>query len=143
MKIPDASLRRLDNAGIAASVLCALHCVALPLVLGGLTAAGVEWIRNEAFEWAILAGSLAIGFFGLLPAYRRVHRHKSCLWLFCIGILSIFAGRLANGRSLPDTPFVVSGAVLIVSAHAVNRYLCTRCGHCSAEEHDPDWSGKH
>jgi hypothetical protein len=138
MKTPEASLTKLDNAGIAASVLCAIHCIALPLILGGfaaegLTASSVGWLRHESVEWAILASSLTIGLFGRLPGYRMVHRHKKCLWLFSVGVLSILAGRLANIQSIPDTPFVVGGAALIVSAHTANRYLCARCGHCGVE----------
>lgn len=143
MKIPNTSLRQLDHAGIAASVLCAIHCIGLPLLLGaltagGLTATGVAWLRNEWVEWFFLASSLSIGVFGLLPGYRGVHRHKRCLWLFSIGVVSILAGRLASARSLPDTPFIVGGAALIISAHAGNRYLCARCSRCAAEEHSPE-----
>lgn len=136
MKTPDGSLnKKLDHAGIAASMLCAIHCVALPLLAGGLTAGGLTatglaWLQNESVEWVIIASSLAIGLFGLLPGYRRVHRHKRCLGLFSFGVLSILAGRIANAKSLPDTPFVIGGAALIISAHAANRYLCARCGHC-------------
>ncbi|HEY4359574.1 MAG TPA: MerC domain-containing protein [Bryobacteraceae bacterium] len=135
MKATDTVLKKLDSAGIAASTLCAIHCVVMPLLLGGLTAAGVGWLHDERLEWAILAGSLAIGLFGLLPAYRRVHGHKGCLWLFCLGILCMISGRLATLRSLPDMPFIACGAALIVSAHVSNRYLCARCGQCN-HSHD-------
>lgn len=143
MKTPNTSLKTLDHAGIAASVLCTIHCIALPLLLGGLaagglTATGLGWLRNESVEWVFLISSLSIGVFGLLPGYRRVHRHKRCLWLFSIGVLSILAGRLANARSLPDTPFVVGGAALVISAHAVNRRLCARCGRCNDEQSSPE-----
>jgi hypothetical protein len=94
----------------------------------------VSWIKNEALEWAILAASLCIGLLTLLPSYRRVHRRRSCLWLFWLGVLAILGGRLAHTPSLPDTPFVVSGAVLIVSAHVLNRYLCARCRVCDQTE---------
>jgi hypothetical protein len=138
MKSPEASLEALDRAGMAASVLCAIHCIALPLLLGSLTAAGIGWLRYEGVEWAILTGSAAMGLFGLLPGYKRVHRHKRCLWLFCAGLLTILTGKLASSHSLRDTPFVVCGAALIISAHAFNRHLCARCSNCtdrSAEGH--------
>jgi hypothetical protein len=116
-----------------ASTLCGIHCAAMPLLIGALTAAGVSWIKNEALEWAILAASVCIGLLALLPSYRRVHRRRSCLWLFWLGMLAILGGRLLDTRSLPDTPFVTVGAVLIVSAHALNRFLCVRCGQCGAD----------
>jgi hypothetical protein len=69
-----------------------------------------------------------------MPAYRKVHRHKRCLWLFGSGTFAIVAGKFASAQCLPDTPFVVCGAALIVSAHAANRYFCSRCVHCGTEE---------
>ncbi|MCU1339360.1 MAG: hypothetical protein JWO19_4941 [Bryobacterales bacterium] len=114
---------------MAVSLLCAIHCVVLPLALGSLAAAGLSWLHNEALEWIILAGSLIIGVCGLLPAYRTRHRKKRCLWLFLFGVLSILVGRLA-GQSLQETPFIVAGAALIVSAHGTNQYLCSRCPRC-------------
>jgi hypothetical protein len=134
MNTPQTSLRKLDHAGMAASTLCAIHCIALPLLLGSLTATGLGWLRNEALDWVIVWSSLVIGLFGLMPAYRKVHRHKRCLWLFGSGMLAIVAGKFASAQSLPDTPFVVCGAALIVSAHAANRYFCSRCVHCGTEE---------
>jgi hypothetical protein len=64
-----------------------------------------------------------------LPAYRDIHRKKVCLALFGAGIAIILVGRLAQ-TGLPDTPFVVFGAALIVAGHATNRYFCRSCGRC-------------
>jgi MerC mercury resistance protein len=136
MNSDEARLKRLDSAGMLASTLCGIHCALMPLLIGTLTAAGISWIKNEALEWAILAISLCIGLFGLLPSYRRVHRRRSCLWLFWLGALGILGGRLVHTSRIPDTPFVVAGAALIVSAHALNRHLCARCGICSRPDVD-------
>ena len=116
---------------MAVSVVCAIHCVVLPLFLGSLAAAGVAWLHNEAFEWTILASSVAIGASGLLPAYRTRHRKKRCLGLFLFGIVSIVFGRLAEHQSVYDTPLIVAGAALIVSAHATNHYFCSHCRQCA------------
>jgi hypothetical protein len=119
--------RNLDGAGMAVSTLCAIHCVAMPLLAASLASAGVGWLRNEAFEWLIVTGSFLLGIWSLLPGFRHRHGKKRCLWLFSGGMAAIFAGKLIHFGSLPDTPFVVSGAVLIVVAHTTNQYLCRRC----------------
>jgi hypothetical protein len=121
-----------DIAGIVVSTLCAIHCAAVPLLLATAAASGLTWLYEEGLDWAFLATSSAIGFASLLPAYRRLHRRKTCLALFVGGILCILAGRLAP-EGLPDTPFVVFGAVLIISGHAVNQYFCRSCRKCSSE----------
>ena len=122
-----------DIAGIALAGLCAVHCAAMPLLLATAAASGIGWLYNEGFDWIFLASSSLIGCASLLPAYRRLHRKKACLALFVGGILSILAGRLAP-TGVPDTQFVVFGAVLIVSAHAGNQYLCRSCRRCSVNE---------
>jgi hypothetical protein len=139
MNDTDRRLNRLDSAGMLASTLCAIHCAAMPLLIGALTVAGVGWLGSEGLEWGILGGSLSVGLLALVPSYRRVHRRSSCLWLFWLGILAIVAGRLERASVLPDTPFVVSGAILIVSSHALNRYFCARCRNCGQihDEHLP------
>jgi hypothetical protein len=119
-----------DFAGIAVAALCALHCAALPLLLATAAASGLTWLLEERFEWAFLASSAVIGCASLVPAYRRVHGKTRCLALFGVGIAAIFVGRLAL-LDLPDTPFVLFGAVLIVASHAANHYFCRTCRRCA------------
>src|ERR1700694_3209023 len=76
------SIQRLDRTGMAVSVVRAIHCAIMPLILGSLAAAGVSWPYNEAVAWTILAASVAIGTAGLHPAYRARHRKNRCLGLF-------------------------------------------------------------
>lgn len=125
----EVSLKHLDGAGIAVSTICAIHCVAMPLIIGSL-AASIGWLQSEALEWCVVAGSVAIGLRALLPSFRKQHRRKRCLGLFAAGMASILFGRLALHGSFPDTPFVVFGAALIISAHATNHYFCARCKRC-------------
>jgi hypothetical protein len=131
MTSPAARIERKygDFAGIAVSTMCAVHCVAVPLLLATATASGVSWLLEERLDWLFLAASSVIGWMSWLPAYRRLHRRKACLTLFATGILSIATGRLAP-EGVPDTPFVVFGAALIVSGHAANQYFCRSCRRC-------------
>lgn len=61
-----------------------------------------------------------------LPAYPWVHRRKICALLFGAGVVIILIGRLAELR-IPDTPFVVFGATLIVVGHLASRHFCRVC----------------
>jgi len=131
MNTTSEATKHLDGAGMAVSALCAIHCVLMPLIIGSLAAAGIGWLRNEALEWLILVVSFTIGIRALLPAFRHRHRKKRCLWLFSFGMGSILLGRLAQHGALSDTPFVVFGAALIISAHGMNHYFCGRCRQCS------------
>jgi len=129
--------KRLDAAGVTVSTLCAIHCAIMPLAVGGLATGGLGWLGSEKWEWILVGSSFVLGLSSLIPACRNLHRKKCCLQLFICGILSILIGRLASQRSLPDTPFLVLGAMLIVFAHAVNRHLCIRCRRCSSRGPSP------
>src|SRR5713101_4260227 len=122
-----------DLAGIAVSTLCAIHCAALPLLLATTAASSLTWLYEEGLEWAFLGGSAAIGCASLIPAYRGLHHKKACLALFVAGILSILARRLSPS-GVPDTPFVVFGAALILTGHVMNQFFCRSCRKCGSPQ---------
>jgi hypothetical protein len=121
---------RFDSAGIIVSTLCALHCVFVPLAAGALAASGIAWLGDERYEPILIGCSLLLGLASLLPSYRRVHRDRRCMALFVLGMSIILIGKLSAERWALETPLVLAGATLIVSAHAVNYRLCKRCGNC-------------
>ena len=63
-----------DVAGLTASIGCAIHCAAMPLVFAYLPALGLGWLAGEGFHryMAILCFLLALTAF--LPGWRS---HKS------------------------------------------------------------------
>jgi hypothetical protein len=125
-----ASLPRpSDRAGIAVSALCVLHCALTPLLATAPVAFGLSWIIGEGSEWLFVASSGAIGCASILPAYWRLHRRKRCIALFLSGIVIILGGRFVPAESL-ETPLVITGAGLMILAHASNRYFCRRCSGC-------------
>ncbi|HXD83673.1 MAG TPA: MerC domain-containing protein, partial [Rudaea sp.] len=53
---PDRALAHAaDRLGAAASLLCAVHCAALPFVLALLPALGLGFLANHGFERAFIA----------------------------------------------------------------------------------------
>ena len=45
----------VDRYGMALSLGCAVHCAALPIGMGLITASELSWIAGPQFEWAIMA----------------------------------------------------------------------------------------
>jgi len=60
-----------DYAGVVASVACAVHCAAMPLVIGFLPALGLSFLGHPSFhQWmAGICGVVALTAF--LPGWRR------------------------------------------------------------------------
>jgi uncharacterized membrane protein YfcA len=108
---------RLDRFGAAASLACAVHCAAMPMLVGLLP--------------IVVGLSLCVGIWSLLLSYARKHRHWRPLLIFAFGASLIIAVRLlAEEGSRLEAPAMVAGALLIACAHMVNRRLRRRCATC-------------
>ena len=99
--------------------------------MGGAAMLGIAWIGSGRVEWTIAFTSLAIGLASLVPSYRKTHRNRSCLALFSFGMGMILSARLFfEDLRLLEGVTMVSGAVLIGTAHLLNRRLCRACSAC-------------
>jgi hypothetical protein len=118
-----------DKAGMWLSYGCAVHCAAMPFIIGYLSLNGMGWIAEESTEWAIIAASLSLGLFRLFYSYFKEHRQPEPVLLFIAGLLSIL---IAKGVILeaPEQlePFgMVAGGLLIGTAHFRNQAKCRCC----------------
>lgn len=122
---------RLDKVGVVASWLCLAHCLGLPALLAALPLSAVYVLRSETAEWAILAGTAAIGLAALVPAYFRHHRRSASLALFAAGIALIAIAEPLFEDSLPGrAALLFAGAAGITGSHLLNVHLCRRCSVC-------------
>jgi hypothetical protein len=122
---------RLDRLGAAASLACAVHCVATPLLAGLLQIVGMSFLASEEAEWLLVGLSLGVGSLSLAPSYARKHKQRRPLLLFVFGASLIIAVRLLmeEGSRL-EAPAMALGALLIACAHLINRQLCRSCPDC-------------
>lgn len=103
----------LDRAG-AVGLLCALHCMALPVLVGLLPLLGrlpdepVEWV-----EHALVATALLVGASAALLGWRQ-HREPRLLMLFVVGL-----GLLALSMTLEgdDAWLLVPATAIVTGAH--------------------------
>jgi len=110
----------LDVLGITASVLCAIHCAVLPLVLASLPVLGINIIHNVYFEYGMILLAFLVGSWALLHGFRRHHGRLIPLLLFTGGLLLLVAKQIWHAYELRFLPFAV---VLIVGAHVLNYRL--------------------
>lgn len=134
----EASPRRfaalLDRVGATASLLCAVHCMLLPFVLALLPLIGLEFLAGHTFERIFVACAAALASASILVAYRR-HRHPQALFLMIPGIALLVLGVAIdiNAHVVIHTVSVVTGGLLVASAHVTNLVLAHRhtasCSH--------------
>jgi len=128
----------VDRVGATASMLCAVHCVLLPFVLALLPLIGLEFLAGPTFERVFVACAAALASASILTAYRR-HRKPHALFLMVPGILLLLFGIAINleVHVVIHTVSVVTGGVLVASAHVTNLVLAHRhhqatCVHAAA-----------
>lgn len=125
------AVNHLDWLGAAASLACATHCAAMPLLIGLLPLVGLGFLATEQTEWALAGLSIGVGSLSLIPSYARRHRRRRPLLLFVFGAGLIIAVRLlAEEGSRLEAPAMALGALLIACAHMVNLRLCRSCAVC-------------
>lgn len=69
-----------DWAGMVASIGCAIHCAAMPLVLAYLPSLGLGWLADEGFHrWmAVICFALAAAAF--VPGWRKHRSFLPAIW---------------------------------------------------------------
>ena len=70
---PQQRHRLLDRIGATGSLLCALHCALLPLVIVALPSLGLASVLGDRVEEAFVLFASLVGGYSVLAGYRR-HR---------------------------------------------------------------------
>ncbi len=117
---------RLDHAGMTASILCAIHCAIVPLLLTVLPLAGLGFLANPLIEWSMIILALCIGIFAIGRSYLRSHRRLLPPILLIAGFSVIIAGH-AFVHGWREAVVVPAGGLLIAIAHFFNYRYSARC----------------
>lgn len=74
-----------DRAGLLASLACAVHCAAMPIVIGYLPSLGLSWMAGERFHQWMAVICAVIAFLAFVPGLRR-HRRFAPIAFGMVGI---------------------------------------------------------
>ena len=126
---------------MTASVLCAVHCAIVPLLITTLPLLGLGFLANPWVEWGMIAFALLIGTYAIGLSYLRTHHKILPIILMAIGFLIIIAGHVFV-HSWHEAIVVPSGGLLIACAHFYNFKYTGMCkpdkafhfGHSHAAE---------
>ncbi|MBG6234053.1 hypothetical protein IWX76_000608 [Pedobacter sp. CAN_A7] len=117
---------RLDQLGMTASIACAIHCAALPLIITFLPLVGLEFLANIWVEMVMICLSLLIGAWSLISSYSR-HENLTPILVLITGFLFIATGHFILEQMEPV--LVPLGGFTIAAAHYINWKLNRVCGH--------------
>lgn len=121
-----------DLLGITASIACAIHCAAMPFVIGFLPAFGLSFLADESFHKWMAGACFLIALVSFLPGWRR---HRRCLpaAVAATGLTIITAAAFGlSGECCAACDSNVEITSAQDSAEAVPP-CCEHCEHCVAE----------
>jgi hypothetical protein len=114
-----------DTLGITTTIICAIHCAILPLMLTSLPLFGNNLIDNLAFEYFMIALAAGIGLYSLTHGFKRHHHAKRPILVFSIGILMLLLKQFFHEQQIW---FLIPGVIAIISAHLMNIKFCRITG---------------
>jgi hypothetical protein len=110
---------RLDGIGMTASVLCAIHCAVVPLILTTLPLIGLGFLANPLVEWSMIILALILGVTSIFFSYFRTHKRILPLLLLLLGFAIIICGHIFI-TGWVESIVVPIGGFTIAIAHFVN-----------------------
>lgn len=114
-------ISKLDFLGMSTSMICALHCMAMPIISSISTLPGVVSTHNHAFDITFVLIGLCVATFTLL---KDISKHQSYMPILIGGIGFVL---LLIGVSRHDHIPVLNilGGVMVFVSHILNYKLTT------------------
>jgi tetrahydromethanopterin S-methyltransferase subunit C len=120
-----------DTLGITTSLVCAIHCAVLPLVLTSLPLFGINIIHNNFFEVGMIALAFVIGSIALFHGYKRHHHRTLPLFVFSAGFIFLVLKELFVTYEIA---FLIPAVALILTGHFFNFHFCRKANHCHTSD---------
>ncbi len=124
--MPDLQRHRwIDRFGAAGSLVCAVHCALLPLLIAALPSLGIAGWLSDGFERGFVVFASLLGVFSLVWGYRR-HRALRALGLLLPGLAILWLGvlfRPLHEALVPHAVAMTLGGTLVGLGHVVNLRL--------------------
>lgn len=125
-----------DKTAIGLSLLCALHCLAFPVILVLLPSVAVLELDSEAFHVWMLLAVIPMSAYALTLGCKR-HKHHHLLAIGLVGLACLMSAVILGESLLGETwekTLTIIGAGIITYGHVRNFRLCQRAKYCACPE---------
>jgi hypothetical protein len=123
---------RLDQLGVVASSVCAVHC-ALGAVMVGASGLAGALVQDERVEAMLLLSAVFVAVIASATGYRR-HRDRWVASLVVVGLSLLGIEHFLDPSPLPEPVISIVAAALLVGAHARNARLLHRLRACCGSD---------
>lgn len=110
-----------DAAGFFTSLLCAIHCSAIPVMISLGLVGSSSWLHNHLFDWVVIGIGVVIASYSLLGDYIKFHRNLLPMAMAVLGFSFLMIGMIEHHGWM--LLFSVAGGLLVASSHLVNHRL--------------------
>ena len=116
-------LRRinLDFMGFSASLLCAIHCAAVPVILTSAALNGFYWVSNPLIEMTIIFFSFVFAAVSLTKGFTKHHRFFLPVGIAILGFFLLLVSHVF--QPFYEAVFTCIAGISIATAHLVNYRL--------------------
>jgi len=121
-----------DMAAISLSLLCALHCLATPVLITLLPSVIVLRLEDEIFHFWMLIGVVPISVFALTLGCTE-HRNLGVAGVGTVGIILLCAAATLGHDLLgpwSERVLTLLGSGLIIGSHIRNFAMCRHAKMC-------------
>lgn len=117
----DKTVRIWDYIGMGLSLLCLVHCLAIPIIIGMLPVVAGHLLDHESFHLVLITVVLPVAGLALLPGYFRTRRQSALRFGF-VGLVFLGTGALLGHEfgEVTETALSVIGAACLFRAHWIN-----------------------
>jgi len=115
-----------DKMAISLSIICAIHCLLLPVLVIALPAIASFGIADEAFHKWMLVGIVPLSVLALSMGCKK-HQHIGLFVPGIIGLSILIVAALFGHDAVGETGekiLTVIGAAIVAFTHACNHLLC-------------------
>lgn len=118
-----------DNLGILASMICLVHCLAMPFVVALLPFLGLSFLEShESHMWLGLA-IITFALVAIVPSYMK-HKKPSILAGMLIGIGLVIVGGFFSHELMiheHEMNILIAGNLTLVVTHLLNKRVYGCC----------------
>lgn len=122
---PALLTRAADRIGMTGSVLCAVHCAAIPVAIALVPGVGLGLFASEGLEAGFVVFATVLALASLWMGYKRHRSFRG--WLFLVpGLAAVWAAILyppLHDAIVPHAVTMAIGGTLIAVAHVLNLRL--------------------
>ena len=119
------SNQKIEKVGFYLSIVCAVHCVATPVVITFLPFLGSNLFSNHAWELLVISGSMILGVWILWNDYQK-HQNNLPLILLAGSLITKFLEIAYHSASIENFTAPIT-ALLIAFAYYINWKSRIKC----------------